>query len=174
MLSAASIGTRLGAQSLVSPSFTTAQAESGKAAYAQSCESCHGANLDDGEFAPPLKGVEFRSAVGRKAGRRPLFNHMSETMPPAAPGSLGDENYAQMLAYVMQENGVIAGTIASFLPIRPFCCNTMLLAGGSPADRVAGSSLGVAVPRPPRHQPARSIHAGDRRDAERTRPPASG
>ena len=82
---ASAIGTRLGAQSLVSPSFTTAQAESGKAAYAQSCESCHGANLDDGPFAPPLKGVEFRQAwFGQSA--QPLFDYMSEKMPPAGPG----------------------------------------------------------------------------------------
>ncbi len=47
------------------PTFTVAQAEKGKTAYTQSCERCHGKNLDDGEFGPPLSGKTF---TGRWAG----------------------------------------------------------------------------------------------------------
>src|SRR5262249_139675 len=97
------------AQSLLSPSFTTAQADSGKAVYMQSCESCHGPNLDDGPFAPPLKGLDFRQVwFGQSAG--PLFDYISEKMPPAGPGSLGDEKYLQLLAYLLQQNDLIAGS----------------------------------------------------------------
>src|SRR5262245_46936799 len=46
----------LTAQSVATPSFTDAQATQGKAAFDRNCVSCHGPNLDDGEFAPPLKG----------------------------------------------------------------------------------------------------------------------
>ena len=80
----------ISAQSLAAPTFTAAQQNAGDAIYKESCASCHGKNLDDGEFGPPLKGVEFRSAwFGRPAGV--LFTTI-ETMPPAAPGSLGAEN----------------------------------------------------------------------------------
>ncbi len=41
------------------PVYTAAQAALGQGAYATSCASCHGANLDDGAFGPPLKGVTF-------------------------------------------------------------------------------------------------------------------
>src|ERR1700744_131605 len=35
--------------------FTAAQASQGQSAYGQNCAGCHGAGLDDGEFAPPVK-----------------------------------------------------------------------------------------------------------------------
>jgi mono/diheme cytochrome c family protein len=45
------------AQRLASVSFTAAQATAGEAGYTSNCASCHGDDLDDGEFGPPLKGV---------------------------------------------------------------------------------------------------------------------
>ena len=80
MLASRPIGP-ISAQSLAAPTFTAAQQNAGDAIYKESCASCHGKNLDDGEFGPPLKGVEFRSAwFGRPAGV--LFTTI-ETMPPA-------------------------------------------------------------------------------------------
>src|SRR6185295_6353399 len=87
----------LGAQALNSPTFTAAQATLGKDAYMANCSSCHGRNVDDGEFAPPLKGVEFRQRWGGKS-LDALFTDMSTRMPTAAPGSLGDATYVQVLA----------------------------------------------------------------------------
>ena len=47
------------------PTFTAAQAEQGQAAYRQSCQDCHGSELDNGEFGgPPLKGGYFRGRWG--------------------------------------------------------------------------------------------------------------
>ena len=96
----------LSAQSLATPNFTAAQAAQGRAAYERSCASCHGTNLDDGEFAPPLKGVEFRLRFGGK----PLDALHEDVlrMPPTAPNSLDDAVRAQILAYLAQENGVTA------------------------------------------------------------------
>jgi mono/diheme cytochrome c family protein len=48
------------------PTYTVAQATAGKAAYDQSCASCHGGNLDDGALAPALKGVAFMQKFGGK------------------------------------------------------------------------------------------------------------
>ena len=100
----------LRAQSLASPTFTAAQATRGKDTYAQSCASCHGANVDDGEFAPPLKGPDFRGRWGGKPVDA-VFTEMSTRMPPAAPGSLGDDKYADVLAFLLQENAVAPAAI---------------------------------------------------------------
>ena len=65
----------------------------GKAAYATNCASCHGNNVDDGEFAPPLKGVEFRQRWGGKS-LDVLFTDISTRMPTSAPGSLSEATNA--------------------------------------------------------------------------------
>ena len=57
----------LRAQSLSLPTYTSGQAALGKQTYDGACAACHGGNLDDGEFAPPLKGVDFRLRWGGKA-----------------------------------------------------------------------------------------------------------
>jgi len=94
------------AQSLAAPTFTAAQQNAGEAIYKESCATCHGTNLDDGEFGPPLKGVDFRSAWF--GGSADILFEKIETMPPAAPGSLGSEKHAGLLAYLMSQNQLIA------------------------------------------------------------------
>src|SRR5436305_13764745 len=89
-------------------SYTPAHAALGEAAYIQHCESCHGRSLDDGPFAPALKGIEFRQKwVARSMDE--LFTLVSTKMPPARPGTLGDSTYAALLAYLFQENGTPPG-----------------------------------------------------------------
>src|ERR1700686_2487487 len=91
-----------------SPLFTSDQAAAGNAAYAQNCATCHGVNLDDGEFAPPLRSASF---IGKYAGKpaADLFTYTSTKMPPGNPGSLGGPVYAQILAYILQQNGLPTG-----------------------------------------------------------------
>jgi mono/diheme cytochrome c family protein len=57
--------------------FTTAQAAQGKTAYTQNCESCHGANLDDGQFGPPLKGSAFNRQWGGKPADAAALGYLS-------------------------------------------------------------------------------------------------
>ena len=90
-------------------SYTTEQAADGRMAYAQQCATCHGENMDDGEFALPLKGVDFRRKW-RSSSPDALFTLMIDTMPQDRPGGLGEETYAQLLAYILQENGSEPGT----------------------------------------------------------------
>lgn len=92
------------AQSPTRLSFTEEQAETGRAAYAERCASCHGDNLDDGEVAPPLKGVGFRERW-RAESPETLFLLTSDTMPQDQPGALDDVTYAALVAYIYQENG---------------------------------------------------------------------
>src|SRR5271154_3086961 len=89
------------------PSYTAEQATRGKAAYAQNCESCHGANLDDGEFGPPVRGEAFANSWGGKPAAE-IFKRM-RSMPPSNPGGLSNDAYAQILAYFLQQNGVRPG-----------------------------------------------------------------
>ena len=69
------------------PTYTAAQATLGQAAYRTSCASCHGNNLDDGAFGPPLKGVPFIQKYGGRSVE-PLYTVSATRMPTTAPGSL--------------------------------------------------------------------------------------
>jgi alcohol dehydrogenase (cytochrome c) len=134
------------AQTELTPlSYTAEQAELGQAAYAESCASCHGDNLDDGEFAPPLKGVEFRESWrGNAPGQ--LFALTRATMPQDRPGGLPQDTYAQLVAYILQENGSAPGETA--LPADPVALDAM----ASPSwPRVQGGGLspGATIPPPP-------------------------
>jgi len=85
--------------------FTAAQATEGQSGYAQNCAGCHGQGLDDGEFAPPLKGTAFTAQWGGKSVVE-LFDYLSTKMPPSNAGALGDAVYRQIAAFVLQSNGV--------------------------------------------------------------------
>ena len=125
-----------------SPTYTAEQAAAGRAAYAQSCASCHGQNLDDGQFASPLKGDAFRQKWGGR-GVDALYAYMSAQMPPASPGSLGDAGYAQLIAYLLQQNGLSAGTQP--LPTEPAALRAMVFPA-APAGPGGGVTAGVALP----------------------------
>jgi alcohol dehydrogenase (cytochrome c) len=141
---AAYLSGALSAQSLATPNFTAAQAAQGRAAYERSCASCHGTNLDDGEFAPPLKGVEFRLRFGGK----PLDALHEDVlrMPPTAPNSLDDAVRAQILAYLAQENGVTATNRALSIDAAALRGTAIPGFAGGPSG---GLTTGVPIPPPP-------------------------
>jgi PQQ-dependent dehydrogenase (methanol/ethanol family) len=91
-----------------SPVFTASQVERGKVAYSNSCSTCHGTNLDDGEFGPALKGASFQMKWGAQSPAA-LFSYMFQKMPPASPGQLGSQTYADLEAYLLQANGLEPG-----------------------------------------------------------------
>src|SRR5215510_12132818 len=91
------------------PAFTTAQAERGQSSYRQSCQDCHGSSLDNGEFGgPPLKGGYFRTRWG-SGNVAVLYGYVSLTMPPDRPGQLSPQTYADLVAYILSNNGYAAG-----------------------------------------------------------------
>ena len=89
------------------PRFTAAQAETGKTAYNANCAVCHGNTLVNGTFGTPLAGEYFDSKWRGKTVAA-FFTH-AKTMPPADPGSLSDDVYADITAYIFEMNGVEAG-----------------------------------------------------------------
>jgi mono/diheme cytochrome c family protein len=94
---------------LSGPSFTTAQAERGEAAYQHNCLDCHGSTLDNGEFGgPPLKGTSF-ARHWDAANVAALSGFMKAKMPPDRPGQLNDETYADLIAYILGQNGFKPG-----------------------------------------------------------------
>ena len=75
--------------------------------YTQNCASCHGANMDDGEFAPPLKGVEFRSASG-SASRPTSSSPRSRRCRRRRRDRSAPQKHAELLAYLMSQNQLAA------------------------------------------------------------------
>ncbi|MGD8384802.1 MAG: PQQ-binding-like beta-propeller repeat protein [Lysobacterales bacterium] len=92
--------------------FTGAQARSGKAVYAAHCANCHGLELEGGT-APALKGAQFAKNWSR-ADRSldSLYYILRTTMPRDAGGSLEDDEYVDLVAYLLQANGYEPGNHA--------------------------------------------------------------
>jgi len=109
MISALAMSACLSAAAQETPSYSAAQAAAGKTTYERQCVACHGAGLDDGEFGPMLRGDEF---LLRWAGKsvEEFFHYVSDTMPTAQPGSLSEEEYLNVIAYLMSRNTISAGT----------------------------------------------------------------
>ena len=110
-LAACIFGGAAGAQSLFDSGrvdFSQPQASRGAAAYRESCAACHGPNLDDGQFAGPLKGAAFK-AHWHDQPPEALWSLIMKRMPPASPGALSSGTYADIDAYLLQANGERAG-----------------------------------------------------------------
>jgi cytochrome c len=88
--------------------YTDAQAKAGAAKYSDSCEQCHGAKLE-GRAGPALVGPNFASV---KAGFKvkDIFGFINENMPATQPGSLPRQDYVEIMAFLLQQNGYPAGT----------------------------------------------------------------
>ena len=91
-------------QTLAPPTYTDAQATRGAAIYKANCASCHGDQLDNGSFGSPLAGPVFLQRWGGKSLDEP-FTIMTTSMPPDTPGTLGLASYADVLAFILKENG---------------------------------------------------------------------
>jgi mono/diheme cytochrome c family protein len=89
------------------PQYTAAQAAAGKTAFDADCAVCHGNTLRNGTMGPPLAGEAFH-AVWAGQPVRALYDS-ARMMPPANPGSLPDDAYANIVAYMLQMNGYAAG-----------------------------------------------------------------
>jgi mono/diheme cytochrome c family protein len=92
--------TRPAMKTTLSGVYTLEEAVAGKDAYLGLCAGCH--------QAVTHTGPEFR----RKWAGKPLselYTYMKELMPKNDPGSLADEDYAILLAYMLQMNRMPAG-----------------------------------------------------------------
>ena len=128
--------------------FTATQAGSGRTTYQERCSSCHLQNLQGSGDAPPLAGVGFISSWGSRK-TSDLIAFIQSTMPPSANGSLGEQAYVNIAAYILQSNGAQAGnealTTASGETIRSIATGAAAAAVG-----VQHASQGKQAPATPR------------------------
>ena len=117
--------------------FTAEQAEEGRLAYAQDCATCHGASLQ-GVGAPPLAGHTFEMMWSGKT-LQDLFGYVHRQMPLGRAGSLRDQTYTHIVAYILSENGIAAGN-ERLTPTTPMQRALVFGAAGANADQKHRSS----------------------------------
>jgi cytochrome c len=92
--------------------YTETQALNGRQVYYRNCANCHGENLE-GKVGPPLTGRQFHQMVASQKMTAPmLLQFISTQMPQAKPGSLTAEQYADVMAFILAQNGYPAGNVA--------------------------------------------------------------
>jgi mono/diheme cytochrome c family protein len=80
--------------------YTAAQAERGQSVYRSKCASCHAPNRFTDDFF-------YQSFAGKPLWE--MFDVISDSMPEDNPGSLKKEEYADVIAYLLQLNKFPAG-----------------------------------------------------------------
>ena len=85
--------------------YTPEQAARGEAVYANRCAGCHEGQNGDG---PQLRGKVFLDRW-REDTLEPLYTFIKTSMPGDLPGSLDQRAYVEVVAYILQANGLPAG-----------------------------------------------------------------
>jgi|SoiMethySBSTD1v2_1073268.scaffolds.fasta_scaffold260825_2 cytochrome c len=113
---ATSAGSRAPAEvDLRSGAYTKAQAERGATVYSENCLMCHGEDLETGRGgtaygipSPPLAGPLFLAHWKGKSLSE-LFTLIQTTMPKNVSVKLKPTEYADVLAFLLQQNGFPEG-----------------------------------------------------------------
>jgi alcohol dehydrogenase (cytochrome c) len=135
------------ALNLPTVTFTADQVDQGKQVYAANCASCHGQNLEGGNTTGPLNGDAFGQSWGGKRVAM-AFEFIRTTMPPADPLLISDDNVAQVLAYLLQANGLKPSD-------KPLLADDMFLSSNmipriAPPPALASGAGGPISPRAPK------------------------
>jgi glucose/arabinose dehydrogenase len=83
--------------------YTQEEAARGKAAYAEQCASCHGAQLGGGDETPALAGEKFLTSWHDRSVDD-LSERIQGTMPVGRPGSLSAQMNTDIVAYILASN----------------------------------------------------------------------
>jgi alcohol dehydrogenase (cytochrome c) len=94
--------------------YTQAQAAAGAVVYSAKCSQCHGVNLQ-GQSGPALVGAVFQAYVGKSGTAASLYDFIHTQMPADKPGSLSQQQYLNVTAFILSRNGYPAGD----LPLTP-------------------------------------------------------
>jgi alcohol dehydrogenase (cytochrome c) len=98
---------RGGAQQRPAGPYTAEQASAGRTAYQTNCSSCHAPDLS-GREGPQLAGGNFMSQWRDKTAGD-LIGFIRATMPPGAGGSLPDQTYINVVAFILDANSARPG-----------------------------------------------------------------
>ena len=94
--------------------YSTQQAQRGEKTYEAFCTRCHGLNLLGGRQGagggPALKDTNFWVSWER-APISSLFSKIQRTMPLDSPGSLRDDDYTDLLSFILAQNTFPAGKV---------------------------------------------------------------
>lgn len=89
--------------------YTEAQAGRGTQVFIENCAMCHAVNMQGGPGgATALVGPEFQF-LWKDQSVGALFVILRAKMPPGEAGSLSDQEYADIVAAILQGNGFPAG-----------------------------------------------------------------
>jgi mono/diheme cytochrome c family protein len=92
--------------------YSSEQAERGKNIYEAYCTRCHGLNLlggrQGGVGGPALKDSNFWVSWERQP-LSTLYGKIQRTMPADSPASLREDDYTDVMAYVLSENAFPSG-----------------------------------------------------------------
>ena len=89
--------------------YSDAQATQGQNEFAARCSRCHGTDLNGGAVGTSLIGDRFMQ-FWREDTVASLYIKIRDTMPRNSGGSLSEEEYVNVTAYILQKNGFPAGS----------------------------------------------------------------
>jgi alcohol dehydrogenase (cytochrome c) len=81
------------------------QAEAGAEAYATNCAICHGTNLEGSTLGPLLSGFSWVQRWGTQTPSL-LFGNIQANMPPGGNDNISEADYLDIVAHMLQANGV--------------------------------------------------------------------
>ena len=111
VLSTLVVGARAGLQSartVWNGVYSETQADRGKEGYRLECASCHLDSLGGADMAPGLTGAAFLT-TWNELSVGDLFERVRISMPQDKPASLSRQQYADIVAYMLQANKFPAG-----------------------------------------------------------------
>jgi len=111
LIAAVTMGAPLNAQELSQAGFEASQADAGRVLYEQQCAVCHMPELQGFFEYPALADVNFRNNWTNRDVSE-MLDLLRRTMPPQAPGSLSNDQYVAVTAFLLQENHIAAGDTA--------------------------------------------------------------
>ncbi|MFA8393927.1 c-type cytochrome [Burkholderia ubonensis] len=86
------------------PSFDQAQVQHGKKIYVDACAKCHGDQLE-GNTAPALSGEAFAPEGKSHITIGGVYQYMSNNMPADRPGKMTEQEYSDLMAFLLYSNG---------------------------------------------------------------------
>jgi alcohol dehydrogenase (cytochrome c) len=154
-ISAITLSIAAGRQAPSGGIYTAKQADAGREAYQAKCASCHLLDLRGSNEAPPLAGANFQN-TWKPRTTRVLADRIRATMPANNPGTLGQEEVVNIVAFLLRANGAPAGS-------QPFTSTLATLIG----DVVTNNA-----PAPPAGQTAQAVPTTSAAPAQPSGPPA--
>ena len=89
--------------------YTAAQADHGRQLFDDNCAKCHQSTLDGMDEIPALKGSHFM-ADWEQQSVGDLMDRVHTTMPLDNPGALDADKATDVVAYLLQQNGMPPGS----------------------------------------------------------------